>query len=120
MGLNDALDSLRMRAGAYAVGTVEFLENIRINTSQRLFRTRKNDGFLGHENPFNNKLVLITGGNQVRQPAQALTTQFSMPPFIHRASKAVKDKLTLTGLGCFSCSKGQTPAGSWLRNSKGA
>ena len=120
MGLNDALDSLRMHAAAYAVGTVEFLENIRINASQRLFHARKSDCFLGHKNPFNNKVVLITGGNQVCQPAQAPTTQFSMPPFMHRALNAVKDKLTLMGLGCFSCLKGQTPAGNWLRNSKGA
>lgn len=66
MGLTDALDSLRMRAAAYAVGTVEFLENIRINATHTLFhmQSRGECSFLGHENPFNNKTVLITGGNQ--------------------------------------------------------
>ena len=65
MGVDEAVDGLRTRAAAYAVGAYEFFENIRLNAAYTLFGPPSpEDLYTGSANPFSAKTVLITGANQ--------------------------------------------------------
>ena len=67
MGAGDAIDGLRMRLTAYAVGAHEMLESVRIQVAGKLFGSdaRNSDKqFTGSANTFSKATVLITGANQ--------------------------------------------------------
>lgn len=65
MGVDEAVDGLRTRAAAYAVGAYEFFENIRLNAAYTLFGPPSpEDLYTGSANPFSAKTVLMTGANQ--------------------------------------------------------
>ena len=67
MGAGDAIDGLRMRLAAYAVGAHEMLESVRIQAADKLFGMCKRDSdkeFIGGANAFSKTTVLITGANQ--------------------------------------------------------